>query len=614
MRVDRVEGAGKQARQRAGKVALATFALQAPALLLVALGPQVALRDPATVLGLARGAAIAVLVAAVSARPAARAAASLYYTFILTAGLALLRAYHVPLDAQVGESALAAWGDVMPVLKRAAPTLGATFVVVLAVQWLLLGAAAPATRRARELLASPSRAALAAVVVAISFAFAPVSRSTAETRVFDLVRLARRDHPDRARGAVSLPPLTPTTHEPPSVLVILGESVRASDWCEGPGEPCPSSPRVHARTPTRIPFEMRAIASYTAVSFAALTTGRTQEVPKAELAKMPTVFDFVRAARGGGARLPSIYLSAQTRSVFEREEVPSLIDHFVTLEDLVGHPVEDEDLEVERGVDRLLAERCERVLPAVAPPYFAMVHFAGTHAPYFVDATIAPHQPWDRSPAWGKLDKLHNAYKNAILAQDVSVDRCLDAFLRAHAGRPWVVVYTSDHGEAFGERGAIHHGQGLYEEQIRVPAWVMHSEGAVPPAQAAALRARAARPATHLDVLPTILDALGLLGALGMEGQVARFAGRSLMATEPMPAWTPIPITNCTAMFRCPVSTWGMLGERRVLLAQPWDTRFRCADLRAPQGMVEPFDAECEGLLTASRRYYPDLPNKQPNR
>ncbi|MBL8609109.1 MAG: hypothetical protein JNL38_17410, partial [Myxococcales bacterium] len=285
MRVDRAEGAGEQARQRVGKVALATFALQAPALLLVALGPQVALRDPATVLGLARGAAVAVLVAAVATRPAARAAASLYYTLVLTTGLALLRAYHVPLDAQVGESALAAWGDVMPVLKRAAPTLAATFVVVLAVQWLLLAAAAPATRRARELFASPGRVALGTIAVAISFVFAPVARSTAETRVFDLVRLARRRPPERAAaGAVSVPPLTPTTREPPSVLVILGESVRASDWCQGPGEPCPSSPRVHARTPTRIPFEMRSIASYTAVSFAALTTGRTQEVAKAELA------------------------------------------------------------------------------------------------------------------------------------------------------------------------------------------------------------------------------------------------------------------------------------------------------------------------------------------
>ena len=603
----------EQARAVVAWLALGLFALQTPALLALALGREVALRDAAAVLALGRGAAVGAVVAAIAIRKVPRALAAFYWTVVVTASLALLRAYHVPLDAQVGESTLAAWADVRPVLWRAAPTLAITFVLVHAVELALLWAAAPAAARIGRALADRRRAAAAAVAFGLTFVAAPVASSTAEVRVFDLARLVGRRRAEAAtRGpgpAVTLPPLVARHAAPPSVLVVLTESVRASDWCDDPKAPCPMSPRVHARTAGRIPLEMRAIASYTAVSFAALTTGRTQEAPKAELQRMPTVFDFVKAARVDGKPLPSIYLSAQTRSVFEREDVPGIVDRFASLEDLVGHAVEDEDDVIDRGVDRLLAERCKRELPRVAPPYFAMVHLAGTHAPYFVDEKMAPYQPWGRSPAWSKLDKLHNAYMDAIVAQDESVDRCLAAFVAAQKGKPWVVIYTSDHGEAFGEHGAIHHGQSLYDEQLRVPGWVLAEGGALDERQLSALRE--AGPTTHLDVLPTVLDALGLLGALGMEGPARAFAGRSLLAGAPPPP--PVPITNCTAMFRCPVSTWGMLGRGRVLTAQPWDAGWRCADLAREQRLVEGDDPECADLRRRSTAFYPTLPNRAPN-
>lgn len=603
----------EQARAAIAWVALGLFALQTPALLVLALGREVALRDAASLLALGRGVVIGAVVAALATKRLPRAIAAFYWTIVVTASLALLRAYHVPLDAQVGESALAAWADVRPVLSRAAPTLAVTFVVVHALELALLWAAAPAAARIAGALADRRRAAGAAIALALTFVVAPVASSTAEVRVFDLARLVGRGRAEAAtRGAgaaVTLPPLVSRRRAPPSVLVILTESVRASDWCKDPGAPCPMSPKVHARAAGRIPLEMRSIASYTAVSFAALTTGRTQEAPKTELQRMPTVFDFVKAARVDGKPLPSLYLSAQARSVFEREDVPGLVDRFASLEDLVGHPVEDEDDVVDQGVDRLLAARCERELGAVAPPYFAMVHLAGTHAPYFVDEAAAPYQPWGRSPAWSKLDKLHNAYLDSIVAQDESVDRCLAAFVAAQRGRPWVVLYTSDHGEAFGEHGAIHHGQSLYDEQLKVPGWVLASEGALDEGQRRALR-EAGR-TTHLDVLPTVLDALGLLGALGMEGPARAFAGRSLLAGAPPPA--PVPITNCTAMFRCPVSTWGMLGQARVLTAQPWDAGWRCADLGEEQRLVEGGDRECADLRRRSTAFFPTLPNRAPN-
>ena len=53
------------------------------------------------------------------------------------------------------------------------------------------------------------------------------------------------------------------------------------------------------------------------------------------------------------------------------------------------------------------------------------------------------------------------------------VDASLDRLLAHAAGRAededTLIVVTSDHGEAWGEHGAIGHGSSAYEEQVWVP-------------------------------------------------------------------------------------------------------------------------------------------------
>jgi hypothetical protein len=188
------------------------------------------------------------------------------------------------------------------------------------------------------------------------------------------------------------------------------------------------------------------------------------------------------------------------------------------------------------------------------------------------------------------------------------------AFVATRGDAPWIVVFTSDHGEAFGEHGAIHHGQGLYDEQVHVPAWFAFSPGALSPEEETNLRAASTRATTHLDLLPTLLDVLGVLDTFALDPYRKPLRGRSLL--RPLAPFEALPITNCTAMFPCPVSTWGMLGENRTLLAQPWDNDWRCvqharlplADEGAPAG-----DAACLALRAASHAHYVELPNHAKN-
>jgi len=73
-------------------------------------------------------------------------------------------------------------------------------------------------------------------------------------------------------------------------------------------------------------------------------------------------------------------------------------------------------------------------------------------------------------------------------------------------------ILTSDHGEAFFEHGQYKHGYTVYEEEIRVPL-VMRLPGRIP----AGVRNRAL--VGLADVMPTILDILGIPAPGGIQGR-----------------------------------------------------------------------------------------------
>jgi hypothetical protein len=186
------------------------------------------------------------------------------------------------------------------------------------------------------------------------------------------------------------------------------------------------------------------------------------------------------------------------------------------------------------------------------------------------------------------------------------------AFIEQAGPRPWLVVFTSDHGEAFGEHGGIHHGSNLMDEQVHVPAWIASGNGALTATQTRELEAHAGRFLTHLDLLPTFLDALGLWNNFSVAQHRALMPGRSLL--RPYSHREPIPITNCTGMFTCPLNTWGLLADDRKLASRAWDGGWYCMALGAEERVVEGLDPACDRLRAVSRTTFPVLPNGAPNR
>ena len=81
-----------------------------------------------------------------------------------------------------------------------------------------------------------------------------------------------------------------------------------------------------------------------------------------------------------------------------------------------------------------------------------------------------------------------------------------------------LVILTGDHGEEFRDHGGRQHGTTLYEELMHVPLVISVPTERGSPAS----RRHVSTPVTLVDLVPTILDLLGVSSA-------AAFDGRSLM-------------------------------------------------------------------------------------
>jgi arylsulfatase A-like enzyme/tetratricopeptide (TPR) repeat protein len=126
-------------------------------------------------------------------------------------------------------------------------------------------------------------------------------------------------------------------------------------------------------------------------------------------------------------------------------------------------------------------------------PWFSWVHVFDPHAPY------RPPAPYDTQYA-------SDPYAGEIAWTDAALAPLLDQ-LRT-LSRPTLVIVTADHGESLGEHGELTHGIFAYDATLRVPLIVAE----VTPAGAPAAGSRGRTidtPVRHVDVVPTVLDAVG---------------------------------------------------------------------------------------------------------
>ncbi len=146
---------------------------------------------------------------------------------------------------------------------------------------------------------------------------------------------------------------------------------------------------------------------------------------------------------------------------------------------------------VERALSWWLANRDQRK--------FLWVHLFDPHAPY------APPEPFRSRFAT-------DPYRGEVSAVDAFLTPLLGRFVEGEESST-VIAFTSDHGESLGEHGEATHGLFAYESTLAVPM-VLWGDGIEP--------ARDDRSARHIDLMPTLLAALG-------EEPIPDLPGRSLL-------------------------------------------------------------------------------------
>jgi len=266
------------------------------------------------------------------------------------------------------------------------------------------------------------------------------------------------------------------------------------------------------------------------------------------------------------------------------------IDTLVTALDLGGLGQEQIGAPDENAADAML--RFVEGAPA-GRPWFGVLHFSNTHAPYRVDPALQPFAPHSGDPLGG-ADAFHNQYRNAILLQE----RTLATLLRALRARPdWsttAVVFLSDHGEQFREHGGLYHNHSLYDEELRVPGWLLAGEGAVEAAQRAALASYADRRTYVQDVHETVIDLFGQEDARASMPLATLVRGRSLLR----PYWgDPVALlATSTSVWEADDARFGAMRGDRVVLGAP--NAWRCFDTRSDPGERRPLpEPACDDLL-----------------
>jgi len=129
---------------------------------------------------------------------------------------------------------------------------------------------------------------------------------------------------------------------------------------------------------------------------------------------------------------------------------------------------------------------------------FLWVHLFTPHYPY------APDEPFASRYA-------DAPYFGDVAMMDAELRPLLEPLLEMTEEAP-LVVFTSDHGEALGEHGEETHGTFAYDATLKIPLFFW-APGIVP-------AGRHPEHVWHVDILPTVLDLLGLDRPEGLPGSL----------------------------------------------------------------------------------------------
>lgn len=497
--------------------------------------------------------------------------------------------------------------DLPNYLRAKLPPLGVALFLVWAARRVMRPSRYPA------LVAAP----LAPLLLVASF-FVPTQyrseqASTPDTLYLNAVggllrtQLGLTDQSDqlrpRARESLPVPPLTRAAVPKRNVLFVILESVRADTTCIEHDPKCKRTEATNLLLPERFPFtQMRSMDSCTAISLAVLWSGVRPIESRDTLHEWPLIFDYAHALG-----YETAYWTSQNMMFGNvRLWVKNLgVKHRVTATEL--DPAADLDM---GAPEKYLADHVSRGIDELKEPFMAVVQMSNVHYPYYLDPSLpTPFQPWTTSKAPEENAAFKNFYQNSVYQQDLHIAKMIAALKASPAGKNTVIVYTSDHAEAFREHGQMGHTFSIFDEEVHVPAWIDAPPGTLTDEEAQSLRDKRDQYLFHVDVAPTVLDLLGVPDDPRLREYRAKMPGHSLV--RPELTTEPMPLTNCAGVWSCAFENWGAMQGSLKIEARSWDSGWNCYDLEQDPLELSPLPLDqCGGLLAFVEKTYGRLPGK----
>jgi len=183
-------------------------------------------------------------------------------------------------------------------------------------------------------------------------------------------------------------------------------------------------------------------------------------------------------------------------------------------------------------------------------PFFAFINYMDAHFPY------VPPEPFGhrtritqddleaeqeqishgRSDASVYRRNCESQYDAGIAYVDAQIGKLVDWLKRHNAYDSSMIIVVSDHGESFGDRNRVGHGNSPYQNLLHVVLTVKYPH--------AATRGVITAPVSLIDVAPTVLSALNLAVPPNMQGKAltdSAAAKRMIYAeTFPCPVMHPL--------------------------------------------------------------------------
>jgi arylsulfatase A-like enzyme len=313
----------------------------------------------------------------------------------------------------------------------------------------------------------------------------------------------------------------------PNVIIYLIDALRADHLgCYGYQKPI--SPNIDAFAKDAILFENAiAQAPWTKPSIASIFTGLgpaahgVDDGVSALPAEATTLAEILRAAGYYGA---AFITNINAGSTFGFDQ--GFVDFVHLSEGKNKRKYYQSSEQINQKVFAWLENKERQV------PFFLYIHTMDTHAPYTPPPSFREkYASAVKNPDIGSTSQLQALVKrkmpvtqtlvnNLVSLYDAEIafnDHNFGIFLQKLRQRGLydesLIILLSDHGEEFYEHGSWEHQKTLYAEMLNIPLIIKF------PSSSATGKKRIQHMAQHIDILPTILDSVGIQIPQYVEGQ-----------------------------------------------------------------------------------------------